>query len=438
MAAEPFEVSITEAEIADLRERLRTTRWTDPEPVDDWSQGLPLAYAQELCRSWTEDYDFSQVDALGAGAVHAADGRVGPDPPEQAQLRQLAEEQAALRRVAALVARGGPPEAVFVAVLEEVGRLLPIDLALMGRFEPDRTATCVATWRTGGDIFPVGSRWPLEGHNLITLVFETGRPARIDGYADSASGPIGAAHRDAGTRSAVGAPIIVEGRLWGMVYAGSTLQPPLPPDTEARLVSFTELVAMAIANAQSRAELAASRARVVAAADATRRRIERDLHDGTQQRLISLGLEMRTAPRRLPAGQQDVAEQWSRAAQRLTDAIGELREISRGLHPAVLEKHGLAPALRELVRRGSIPVTLDVQVSGRLPERVEVAAYYVVSEALTNAAKHSEASVVNVEICVADDALRLVVADDGAGGADPSLGSGLVGLRDRVEAAGGR
>jgi len=223
-----------------------------------------------------------------------------------------------------------------------------------------------------------------------------------------------------------------------MLLAFFSSDAPAPQDdTGQRLLGFTELVAMAVANTESRAELAASRARVVAAADDSRRRIERDLHDGTQQRLISLALQLRAAQRRLPAGQQDVAAQWSRTAHGLTDAIEELRAITSGLHPAVLEKHGLAPALRELVRRGSLPVRLDVQVSGRLPERVEVAAYYVVSEALTNAAKHARASAVNVKLSVAEDALRLVVTDDGAGGADPSRGSGLVGLRDRVEAAGG-
>ena len=434
MAAEPFEVSITEAEIADLRERLRRTRWPEPEPVDDWSQGLPLAYAQELCCSWTEDYDFSQVDALGAGAGHAADGRVGPDPPEQAQLRQLAEEQAALRRVATLVARGEPPEAVFAAVLEEVGRLLPIDLALMGRYEPDRTATCVATWPTGGDIFPVGSRWPLKGHNLITLVFETGRPARIDRYADSASGPIGAAHRGAGTRSAVGAPVIVEGCLWGMIYAGSTLQPPLPPDTEARLISFTELVATAIANAQSRAELIASRARIVAAADEARRRIQRDLHDGTQQQLVSLMLDLRqvqaAAPPELEGG-------LSRIADRVTDVFDQVREISHGIHPAILSERGLTSALKALARRSAVPVELDLRTRRRLPDQVEVTAYYAISEALANAAKHARASVVHVELDTPDTVVRLAIRDDGIGGAVAAQGSGLVGLRDRIEAAGG-
>ncbi len=204
------------------------------------------------------------------------------------------------------------------------------------------------------------------------------------------------------------------------------------------MLAFTELVAMAVANTESRAQLAASRARVVAAADETRRRIERDLHDGTQQRLISLALELRAAETRVPPEQRFLVEQWSRTAQGLTDVVDELRKISRGLHPAILEKGGLGPALRALARRAGIPVELKVGVRGRLPERIEVAAYYVVSEALTNAAKHARASVVAVAADVADEVLRLLVRDDGVGGADPSRGSGLIGLVDRVEAVGGR
>ena len=186
----------------------------------------------------------------------APDGRVGRDPPTQARLGQLAEEQAALRRVATLVARGEPPEAVFAAVAEEVGQLLPVDSATMCRYEPDGTLTFVAHWGRAVDRFPVGTRWTLGGHNLGTLVFETGRPARIDGYADSSSGAIGVIAREAALRSAVGTPIIVDGRLWGLIAAGSSLEQPLPPDTEARLASFTELVATAVANADSRAALA--------------------------------------------------------------------------------------------------------------------------------------------------------------------------------------
>ena len=358
------------------------------------------------------------------------------------ELRQVADEQAALRRVATLVALGVPPLEVFHAVACETGRVLGAAESQVARFEPDGTASVAGAWKRPGSPGPppsLGWRWTPSEASLAGRIKRTGKPARVSSY-DGASPDASAWARERGICCSAGSPVIVEGRAWGMILAffGSDAPARTGDDTEQRLFAFTELVAMAVANTESRTQLAASRARVVAAADETRRRIERDLHDGTQQRLISLALELRTAQARLPAGQQDVPAQWSRTAHGLTDVIQELREISRGLHPAVLEKRGLAPALRELVRRGSIPVQLDVRVSGRLPERVEVAAYYVVSEALTNAAKHSEASVVNVEARVAGDALRLVVTDDGVGGADPSRGSGLVGLGDRVEAAGGR
>jgi signal transduction histidine kinase len=363
---------------------------------------------------------------LVATAVANADSR--------AALSRLAQEQAGLRRVATLVARGEPPEAVFAAVLEEVGRLLPIDLTLMCRYESDGTATYVATWGTGGQILAVGSRWPLEGYNLATRVFETGRPARIDRYAESATGAIGAAYREAGTRWAVGAPVIVEGSLWGAIVAGSTLEQPLPPDTEARLVSFTELVATAIANAQSRAELMASRARIVAAADETRRRIQRDLHDGTQQQLVSLMLDLRQVQ---ATASPEMESDLSRIAERATDAFNRVREIAHGIHPPILSERGLTPALNALARRSSVPVQLDLRTRRRLPDQVEVAAYYVVSEALANAAKHAGASVVHVELDTPDTIVRLAIRDDGIGGADPAKGSGLTGLRDRIEAVGG-
>jgi len=358
------------------------------------------------------------------------------------ELRRVADEQAALRRVATLVALGVPPPEVFRAVASETGRVLGARASVVARFEPDGTASVAGAWDRPGLPEPapsLGWQWSASESSLGARVKRTGRPVRVFSYEDEPPAASAWA-REHGIRSSVGSPVVVEGRPWGMILAFFGSDAPARPDddTGQRLLAFTELVAMAVANTESRAQLAASRARVVAAADETRRRIERDLHDGTQQRLISLALGLRAAQARLPAGQEDVAAQWVRTAQGLTDAIQELREISRGLHPSVLEKHGLAPALRELVRRGSLPVTLDVPASGRLPERVEVAAYYVVSEALTNAAKHSEASVVNVEVRVAGNALRLVVTDDGVGGADPSRGSGLVGLGDRVEAAGGR
>jgi signal transduction histidine kinase len=296
--------------------------------------------------------------------------------------------------------------------------------------------TLVAGWSRTGDLFPSGARHILGGKNLGTLVFETGRPARIDTYADS-SGPLGVAARDWGVCSAVGTPIMVEGRVWGVMAAGSTPEQTLPAETEARLASFTELLATAIANAESRADLAASRARIVAASDETRRRIERDLHDGAQQRLVSLGLELRAAQAVVPPQLGELRGELSHVAETLTGVLGQLREIARGIHPAILSEGGLEPALKTLARASPIPVELDVCIDGRLPERVEVAAYYVVSEALTNAAKHARASVVQVDVGATASIVELVIRDDGVGGADPVQGSGLVGLNDRVDALGG-
>jgi signal transduction histidine kinase len=352
------------------------------------------------------------------------------------ELARLAEEHAALRRVATLVARGVPADELFAAVAQEVGQLLPVDLTHMGRYEADGTVTMVAGWsRTGGDV-AVGARLPLGGENVSTLVSQTSRPARMGSYADNPD-PLAAAVRASGIRSSVGTPIIVEGRLWGVMIAASTSELPLPPATEAGLADFTDLVVTAIANAESRADLAASRARIVATADDTRRRIERDLHDGAQQRLVSLALELRAAQEAVPQGLGELEDELSRLAQGLASVMDELREMARGIHPAILAEGGLGPALKMLARRSPIPVELDVRVDARLPERVEVATYYIVSETLTNAAKHAHASVVHIEVEALDRALRVSVHDDGAGGVDPTRGSGLVGLKDRVEALGG-
>jgi signal transduction histidine kinase len=353
------------------------------------------------------------------------------------ELRVLAEEQAALRRVATLVARGTRPEEVFAAVLEEVGRLLPVDMASLCRYEPDGALTWVANWGRAREHFPAGSRRMLGGKNLGTIVFETGRSARIDNYAELSSGPVGLAARETGLNSSLATPIVVEGRLWGVIAAGSTRKQAVPADTEARLASFTELVAMAIANAESRAALAASRARIVAAADEARRRIERDLHDGTQQQLVSLMLELRLAESSVPSELVEARSRIGRVASTVNRVIAELREISCGIHPAILSEAGLGPALRTLARRSAIPVELSGVPEHRLPEPIEVAAYYVVSEALTNAAKHADASHVDIEASAQDSSLRLSIRDDGVGGAEPAHGSGLIGLRDRVEALGG-
>jgi signal transduction histidine kinase len=365
---------------------------------------------------------------LVATAIANAESRAG--------LTRLAGEQAALRRVATLVARGAAPEAVFAAVTEEVGQLLAVDIARLGRYKSDGTITTVAAWGRTGPSIPIGDGLLLGGKNVSTIVFETGQPTRLDSYVGG-SGPIGITAREEGFRSSVGTPVVVEGRLWGVMAVGSSLERPLPADAEARLADFTELVATAIANAESRAELTASRARIVAAADETRRRIERDLHDGTQQQLVSLILELRAAQATEPPEVAELRAQLARAEQGLAGVLDELREISRGIHPAILSTGGLAPALAALARRSAVSVELDLRAEQRLPDHVEVAAYYVVSEALTNAAKHANASVVQIELTAEGAIVRLAIRDDGVGGADLGRGSGLVGLRDRIEALGG-
>jgi signal transduction histidine kinase len=352
------------------------------------------------------------------------------------ELRRVADEQAALRRVATLVAQGTPSDAVFDAVTEEVGRLLPADVTVLCRYDPDGYITRIGEWSGTPDPIPRVGRAPLGGRNVHTRVFETGRPARVDDFGDDAS-PSGLAWRSAGLRSAVGAPISVEGRLWGLVVVISTSDEPLPAGTEARLSGFAELVATAISNAEANAELKASRARIVATADQTRRRIERDLHDGAQQRLVTLALQARTAQAKVPAQFDKLTADLDHIAMGLSSTLDELREFARGIHPAILANGGLAPALDTLVRRSSVRVTLDMRLRERLPERVEVTAYYVISEALVNAAKHAKASTVHVLVDMAGGMLRLNVRDDGVGGADPARGSGLIGLRDRAEATGG-
>jgi signal transduction histidine kinase len=352
------------------------------------------------------------------------------------ELRLLAEEQAALRRVATLVARGTRPEEVFAAVLEEIGRLLPVDLASMGRYESDGALTFVAAWGTAREHLPVGSRRMLSGKNLGTIVFETGRSARIDNYADSASGPIGAAVREAGVNSSLATPIMVEGRLWGVISAGSTVKQPLPADTEARLASFTELVATAISNSEARTELAASRARIVAATDEERRRVVRDLHDGAQQRLIHTIITLKLAQGALQKEGEPVPALLSEALEHAEQATAELRELAHGILPPALTHGGLHAGVEALTSRVPVPVENCVLV-GRLPVAVEATAYFVVAEALTNVAKHARAGHARVEASVEDGTLRIEVRDDGVGGAR-THGSGLLGLADRLAALDGR
>jgi signal transduction histidine kinase/putative methionine-R-sulfoxide reductase with GAF domain len=376
----------------------------------------------------------AQFTELMATAVANAESRAG--------LARLGEEQAALRRVATLVAQGVPRDELFAAVAEEVVNVLPVQGARIGRYESDRTVTYVATTTepaagpAAARLILGGKHFALGGKNLATVVFETGGPARLDNF-DDVSGPIGVAVREVGGGSAVGTPIVVDGRLWGVVSAGSTLERPLPPDTEARLTDFTELLATAIANAESRADLAASRARIVAAADETRRRIERDLHDGAQQRLVHTVILQQLALRALKNGDANVAELMAEALQHAEQANAELSDLAHGVLPSVLTREGLHAAVNALVSRVSLPVSLDVSV-GRLPAGIEATAYFVVSEALTNVVKHAHASGATVTAWVEHGELRVEIRDDGIGGAQSGESTGLRGLDDRVSALDGR
>ena len=349
-----------------------------------------------------------------------------------AEVRRIADEQATLRRVATLVARGVRSDAVFAAVAEEAGALLGADTAAIVRFEADAEVTVMGGYGVARS--RPGWRGTLEPGLALATVQATGRAARRDAYDPSASLPVTTPE---GVSGAVATPIVVEGQVWGAIAAGSR-GGRLPPDTERRLADFTELVATAIANAHSRAELTASRARIVAAADQARRRFERDLHDGAQQRLVALVLQLRAARAAVPPELGDLGSDLDRAAAEAGGALEEVREIGRGIHPAVLAKGGLGAALGVLARRSPIPVRLDIRADGRLPGPVEVSAYYVVAEALTNAAKHARASAISVQGEAVGDVLHVTVSDDGGGGADFSGGTGLAGLKDRVEALGGQ
>ena len=550
------------------------------------------AAASELLPADTGDRIAGFVELVGT-AVANGQARDG--------LRLLAEEQAALRRVATLVARAAPPGEVFAAVAMEVGKLLDTDITVVGRYDGDGAATAIGSWSASPGGVPVGTRSPLGGRNVLTLVAETGKPARVEGY-DDASGEAAEIARRHGWRSSIAAPIIVESRLWGVMLVATqraepfpaaaeerlaaftdlvatalanaqahdevrrfaaeqaTLRrvatlialgvqpeelfaavaeetaatfdaitgvmrfehaPPgvtlvgvsketglpigtrwdltegmasaevyrtgrsarissdadywrsrtepvaeavlrlgivsqvscpivveggvwgvitvnggeeLPADTEERLEKFTDLVTTAIANAESKSELAASRRRIVTAADDARRRIERDLHDGIQQRLIALSFRARSMERKPPDELPGIVAE---LAEGLKDVSDELREVSRGIHPTILTEAGLGPALRALARRSNVPVDVDVNLDSRLPDPVEAAAYYIASEALTNVEKHAHANVVRLIASSADGVVTLEVRDDGIGGVDAGRGSGILGLTDRAEALGG-
>jgi signal transduction histidine kinase len=350
----------------------------------------------------------------------------------------LATQQAALRRVATLVARGTDPAAVYPVTVAELARGLGVEHVTLVRFDDDTCTVLAALDRPGRETLQAGERLPIDGDSITGRIRGTGTAARIDDY-DGVGGIIAARMRGLGLHSGAGAPITIDEETRGAVIVGSVDREPMPHGTEERICDFADLVATAIANAETRAELKASRARIVAASDQARRRFERDLHDGAQQRIVALGLGLRTVEASVPEEDKVVRKQLDNVINGLAELYTNLQELSRGIHPAILSKGGLGPALRALARRSTIPVRIAVDVEGRLAESIEVAAYYVVAEALTNAAKYSQAAGVDIRVGEEADELHIEVADDGIGGATSTGGgSGLIGLRDRVEAVSGR
>ena len=352
------------------------------------------------------------------------------------RLEALLAEQGALRRVATMVARGAPAPALFGRVCEELGVLLAVKSADMIRYEDERFATVVGSWAASGTpSFPVGERIPVDGETVTAKLHRSGRPERVDDYA-GVEGELASKLRMFGIRSVVGAPIHVAGRLWGAVMATSELPRAFPAGTEERIGSFAELVTAALANADAREQLAASRARIVEAADAARRRIERDLHDGAQQRLVSLALSVGLLESSL---EPDSAASRELAVVRaeLDAALRELRELANGIHPSILTNRGLEPALAALAARSTVPVELDLDSCGKLPLSVQTTVYFIVAEALTNTAKHAHSDRAEVRVAVGHNQTTVEVRDHGTGGVDPARGSGVTGLVDRVSALGG-
>jgi signal transduction histidine kinase len=379
------------------------------------------------------------LTSLVLAAVTAERGRVAAALAQsEASQRALADEQAALRRVATLVAGGAPPSRVFEQVTEEVARLLGMPGASLLRYDGARTATVVGGWSEEGRLsLPVSSTFDLDGDTVVAKVLRSGRPQRVEHYGDT-RGTLAETLKRSGYHAAVAAPVTVGGQLWGALAAGTRSDEPLPEGLEQRLCDFADLVAQRLANADALEQLAASRARIVEVGDAERRRLERNLHDGAQQRLVSLALDLRMVEATLEKDPPAARRTLTSAQEQLAKGLEELRELARGIHPAVLTERGLGPALQGLFARAPLPVEITELPEERLAGPAEAAAYYVVAEAITNVAKYAHASHVTVSISRANGSARIVVADDGIGGADPALGTGLRGLADRVEALDGR
>ena len=352
------------------------------------------------------------------------------------EFRKLTEEQAALRRLATAVARGLAPADIFRAVAEEIGPLLGAEETTVVRFEPDGTATVLARVRGRMEEIEPGACLELDGSLAIVEALRTGRSAHADGREYTTTpGAAGLDRRHVAGQSVVASPIVVDGHLWGAMTAAATGQV-LAADMEERMADFANLVGLVIANAESRVELMASRARVTAAADEARRRIQRDLHDGAQQCLVNTMITLKLARQALRETAGPAGDLVGEALTHAEGANRELRELAHGILPPALTQGGLRGGVEALVSRARLPVSVEVTV-GRLPAILEAGAYFIIGEALTNAIKHARASSAEITAFVENGVLRLEVRDDGVGGAVTNGSSGLLGLYDRAAALNG-
>jgi signal transduction histidine kinase/PAS domain-containing protein len=352
-----------------------------------------------------------------------------------ARAERLTEEQAALRRVATLVAQGGSPSAVFDAVAAEMKGVLDADGVTLGRYEPDDEITVLAHRGSDSQTLPSGTLVGHRGENVTSSVRRTERAARME-HDGQNHGPIGRLARDVGVRASVGAPVVVDGRLWGVAIANWRGADSPPADTEERMAHFAELLDTAIANADSLDQLTASRARLVTEADEARRRVVRDLHDGAQQRLVHAVVTLKLAQRALRDNDGDAESLVREALDQAQRGNVELRELAHGILPAVLTRGGLRAGVDAFVSRLDVPVEVDVPAE-RFPAEMEANAYFIVAEALTNVVKHAHAEHAEVKVCLKGGVLHVEIRDDGIGGADRG-GHGLVGIGDRANALGGR
>jgi PAS domain S-box-containing protein len=419
---------------------IETTRHSSPQ-VGHWltkaGGRLLVAWSNKpvLGSDGTLEYIVTSGLDLTRRARDDADPIDGDVEAKLIEVSLLAQEQRALRRVATLVAAEAPPERIYNAVSEECARVLDVRASAVFRYEGDDTATVVGRYaRDEVTAFPVDDRIPAAENTTIGRVLYSGAPARIDDYA-TLPGELPARMASIGYRSTVAAPISVAGILWGAVVVAS--EETLPPESEARLGAFCELVSLAVASAQAKADLQSSRRRLVSAGDEERQRLERNLHDGAQQRLVALALTLRLARgkiRNAPEGAESLIDE---ASQQLEQALDELRELARGLHPAILTARGLAHALPALVAGLPVPVEVEVDEE-RYDPALEATVYFIAAEALTNVVKHAQAEGARVAVSRGDSTLRLEITDDGCGGADPASGSGILGLHDRASAIGGQ